>query len=297
MTPLSQRGLDRITVAAPFLWLVLFAMLPLLIALKISFADMQVGAPPYTDLLAQDDSGAWLIQATTGNFQSLGNDPLYWRAYLSSVRIAAVSTALALLLGFPMAYAIARAAPRWRLPLLLLVMLPFWTSFLIRVYAWIGVLRPGGFLNEALMWSGLIDAPLRLLNTDAAVYIGMVFCYLPYMVLPIFARLERLDPALLEAASDLGARPVQVFLRITLPLSWPGILAGSLLVFIPSIGEFVIPELMGGADTLMIGRVLWNEFFTNRDWPLSAAVSVVLLAVLVAPIAVAQSVLGDRDGR
>ena len=290
----SQRRLDRAIIALPMIWLVLFAALPLVIALKISVAEMRVGAPPYTDLFGIGPDGESSIQATGRNFRMLAGDSLYWRSYASSVWIATVSTLVALLLGYPIAYAIARASARWRATLLFLVMLPFWTSFLIRVYAWIGVLRPSGLLNEGLLWLGLIDAPLRLLNTELAVYIGMVSCYLPYMVLPLYARLERMDPALLEAAADLGAGPVQSFVRVTLPLSAPGILAGSLLVFIPAVGEFVIPELLGGADTLMIGRILWNEFFSNRDWPLSAAVSVVLLVVLVVPIAIAQSALAGR---
>lgn len=291
-----QRRLDQATIALPFFWLVLFAALPLLIVLKISVAEMRVGAPPYTDLISVDDAGGLSMQATAKNLRAIAGDPLYWRAYLSSVEIAAISTVIALLLGFPMAYAVARADRRWRGPLLLVVMLPFWTSFLIRVYALIGILRPGGLINQGLEGLGLIDGPLRLLNTDFAVYVGMVFCYLPYMVLPLYARLERLDPALLEAAADLGAGPVQTFLKVTLPLAFPGIAAGCLLVFIPAVGEFVIPELMGGADTLMIGRVMWNEFFTNRDWPLSAAVSIVLLVALVAPIAIVQSLLGRREG-
>lgn len=296
MIATAQRRINRATVAIPFAWLILFAALPLLIVLKISLADMRIGAPPYTDLVTVNAAGDVSMQATAKNFQAMAGDALYWRAYLSSVRIAAISTLLALLLGFPMAYAIARADRRWRGALLLAVMLPFWTSFLIRIYALIGLIRPGGLVSQGLEALGLIAGPLRILNTEIAVYLGMVFCYLPYMVLPLYARLERLDPALLEAAADLGAGPTKTFFRITLPLAAPGILAGCLLVFIPAVGEFVIPELLGGADTLMIGRVMWNEFFTNRDWPLSAAVSIVLLAVLVVPIAMAQSLLGRREG-
>lgn len=296
MIATAQRRINRATVAIPFAWLILFAALPLLIVLKISLADMRIGAPPYTDLVTVNAAGDVSMQATAKNFQAMAGDALYWRAYLSSVRIAAISTLLALLLGFPMAYAIARADRRWRGALLLAVMLPFWTSFLIRIYALIGLIRPGGLVSQGLEALGLIEGPLRILNTEVAVYLGMVFCYLPYMVLPLYARLERLDPALLEAAADLGAGPTKTFFRITLPLAAPGILAGCLLVFIPAVGEFVIPELLGGADTLMIGRVMWNEFFTNRDWPLSAAVSIVLLAVLVVPIAMAQSLLGRREG-
>jgi len=283
--------MTRARVVVPFVWLILFVLLPVLIAFKISVAEMRVGAPPYTDFFGPDFS----IAATAVNFQLLWEDQLYWRAYLGSVQIAAVSTFFALLIGYPMAYTVARAPAKWRPTLLLLIMLPFWTSFLIRVYAWIGFLRPSGILNTVLMGLGVIDEPLRLLNTPFAVYIGMVFCYLPFMVLPLYARLEKLDPALLEAAADLGATPTKTFLRITLPLSLPGIIVGCLLVFIPAVGEFVIPEMLGGADTLMIGRVLWNEFFTNRDWPLSAAVSIVLLLVLVLPIAAAQTLMAREE--
>ncbi len=260
------------TVWAVWLWIVLALLLPFAIVLKISFATSQLGVPPY---------GA---PVTGANYASLLNDGLYAKAYVSSLKVAFISTVLTLLLGYPMAYAIARAPERWRQFLLVLVILPFWTSFLIRIYAWIGLLRPTGLINQVLEALGLIAAPLRLLNTDGAVYLGIVYAYLPFMVLPLYARLEKLDPALLEAAADLGAKPWRTFLNITLPLSLPGVIAGSLLVFIPAVGEFVIPELLGGPNTLMIGKVLWTEFFTNRNWPMSAAVAVVLLAVLVAPI-------------
>lgn len=285
----GARWLDRVLLAAPFAWLAAFALLPVLIALKISVAAMQVGAPPYTPLI--DANGD--VQASLENYRFLLSDPLYWRSYLQSIRIAGFSTLIALVIGFPMAYAAARAPQRWRTAILLAIMLPFWTSFLIRVYAWIVILRPGGILNSVLEGFGLIDAPLRILNTEGAVYLGMVFCYLPFMILPLYARLEKLDPVLLEAAADLGARPVVTFWRIVVPLAWPGIVAGCLLMFIPAVGEFVIPEMMGGADTLMIGRVMWSEFFTNRDWPVSAALSVVLLILLVAPISLLQT-FGSR---
>ncbi len=257
---------------AVWLWIGLALLLPFAIVLKISFATAQLSVPPYGP------------PSTVGNYAALLRDSLYFRAYLGSVRIALISTVLTLLLGYPMAYAIARAPRHWRQILLLLVVLPFWTSFLIRIYAWIGLLRPTGLINLALENLGVIAEPLRLLNTGGAVYLGIVYAYLPFMVLPLYARLEKLDPILLEAAADLGAKPWSAFSKITLPLSLPGIVAGSLLVFIPAVGEFVIPELLGGPDTLMIGKVLWTEFFTNRNWPMSAAVAVVLLAVLVLPI-------------
>jgi putrescine transport system permease protein len=239
-----------------------------------------------------DADGNW--QATAATYALIASDSLYIDAYLNSVRIAAVSTLLALLIGYPMAYAILRAPAGWRTALLILVLLPFWTSFLIRVYAWVGLLRPTGLINSTLISAGLIDAPLRLLNTEFAVYLGMVFCYLPFMLLPLYARLEKLDGLLIEAALDLGATPTRAFWRITFPLSLPGVYTGCLLVFVPAVGEFVIPELLGGADVLMIGKVLWSEFFSNRDWPVSAAVACVLLAVLAVPIAVMQTLAGRK---
>ncbi len=267
-----MNGPAKISLFAAWVWVGLVLLLPFAIVLKISFATAQLSVPPYGPPL------------TAGNYAVLVRDSLYFKAYLGSLRIALVSTVITLLLGYPMAYAIARAPRRRRQLLLLLVVLPFWTSFLIRIYAWIGLLRPTGLINLVLESVGVITAPLRLLNTDGAVYLGIVYAYLPFMVLPLYARLEKLDPALLEAAADLGAPPWRAFLKITLPLSLPGVIAGCLLVFIPAVGEFVIPELLGGPDTLMIGKVLWTEFFTNRDWPMSAAVAVTLLAILVPPL-------------
>ena len=286
----------RVVLAVPWTWAALFFLLPLGFVLKISLAESQLSVPPYSDFFARADGAIVGIQASFANYRTLFTDSLYAKAYLGSVKIAALSTLIALLLGYPMAYAIARAPERRRNLLLVLVMLPFWTSFLIRIYAWIGLLRPTGIINTALQALGLIDAPLMMFNTPGAVYLGIVYAYLPFMVLPLYARLEKQDPALLEAAADLGARPWRSFLAVTLPLSLPGVLAGCLLVFIPAVGEFVIPELMGGPNTLMIGRVLWNEFFTNRDWPLASAVTVVLLIVLVAPIMLFQA-LQAKDAR
>jgi len=274
----------RAVIAAPYLWLGLFALLPLAIVLKISLAESVLGIPPYGPLL--DMSGGTPTWAgTLENYQRLISDSLYARAYLSSILYAAGTTGLCLLLGYPMAYAIARAPKAWRVTLLMMVILPFWTSFLLRVYAWIGLLKGNGFINNALVWLGLVSEPLPLLNNSFSVFVGLVYGYLPFMVLPLYAQLEKLDPGLIEAAADLGSRPWRTFLSVTLPLSLPGVAAGSLLVFIPAVGEFVIPELLGGPDTLMIGKVLWDEFFNNRDWPAASAVAVALLALLALPMA------------
>lgn len=281
----------RSLLALLWLWSGVFFVLPLVIVLKISVAEARLGVPPYTAFF----DAAHHIAATFDNYRRLIEDSLYLKAYLGSLRTAFISTAIALLIGYPMAYAIARTPERRRNLLLVLVMLPFWTSFLVRIYAWIGLLRPTGVINTALQAMGLIDEPLRLINTTGAVYLGIVYAYLPFMVLPLYARLEKLDPALLEAAQDLGATPWRTFRAVTLPLSMPGIVAGCLLVFIPAVGEFVIPELLGGPNALMIGRVLWNEFFTNRDWPGASAVAVVLLVLLVAPIAWVQRLQARGD--
>ena len=259
-------------IGLPYFWLVVFFLVPFAIVLAISFAESTVGIPPYA------------LALQIGNYATLFGDALYLKAYLNSVVFAGVATLACLLLGYPMAYAIARAPGGWRNPLLLLVILPFWTSFLIRVYAWIGILSPNGLANQLLERLGLIAAPLPLLNNAFSVILGLAYSYLPFMVLPHYATLERQDPALLEAAADLGAPPWRRFLWVTLPLSLPGIVAGCLLVFIPAVGEFVIPDLLGGPDTLMIGKVLWDEFFANRDWPVASALAVMLLIVLLVPI-------------
>jgi len=282
-----------VLIGLPFGWLGLFFLLPLLIVLKISLARSAIGIPPYTPLLLDDGSGL-KIQATLANFALLASDDLYLRAYLGALGNAALATALCLALGYPIAYAIARSPGRWRLLLLFLVMLPFWTSFLIRVYAWIAILKPNGLLNQLLIAIGLITTPLPLLNNAFSVELGLVYSYLPFMILPLYGSLSALDESLLEAAADLGARPIRAFLGVTLPLSLPGIAAGSLLVLIPAIGEFVIPDLLGGADTLMIGKVLWDEFFNNRDWPVASAVAVVLVAALAIPILLAQKFLAQE---
>jgi putrescine transport system permease protein len=270
--------------AVPFLWLFLFFLVPFIIVLKISFSDAQIAMPPYQPLLHWVSDKALQVQLNFGNFAFLVEDNLYWKAYLNSIKIAGVSTLLCLLLGYPMAYAMARSAASTRNILLLLVILPFWTSFLLRVYAWIGILKNNGLINNALMALGIIDQPIQMLQTDFAVYIGIVYSYLPFMILPLYANLEKMDLTLLEAAEDLGCRPWEAFLKITLPLSVPGMIAGCLLVFIPAVGEFVIPALLGDPGILMIGKVLWTEFFNNRDWPVASAVAIALLLFLVIPI-------------
>ncbi len=263
----------RFVIALPFLWLGIFFLLPFALVLAIALGTNAPDSVPPVEL-----------GASLKNFYLLFTDNLYLSAWLTSLRIAATSTVAALLLGYPMAYAIARAAPARRPLLLMLVVLPFWTSFLIRVYAWMGLLDANGLLNQFLIWSGIASNPGTILGTEWAVHLGIVYAYLPFMVLPLYATLEKLDTGLLEAAADLGATPLKAFLTITLPLSLPGIVAGCLLVFIPSVGEFVIPDLLGGTQTLMIGKVLWDEFFTNADWPLASAVAICLLALLVGPI-------------
>jgi putrescine transport system permease protein len=280
-------------IGVPFLWLALFFLLPLLIVVKISLAESVVGIPPYTPFFTHDVTGLKL-QATLASFALLASDQLYLRAYLGSLANAALATVLCLLLGYPIAYAIALARGARRQLLLFLVMLPFWTSFLIRVYAWIAILEPNGLLNELLIRIGLIAAPLALLNNQFSVELGLAYSYLPFMILPLYGNLATLDESLLEAAADLGARPFRVFLGVIFPLTLPGIAAGSLLVLVPAIGEFVIPDLLGGPDTLMIGKVLWDEFFNNRDWPVASVVAVVLIAVLAVPILAAQKYLERR---
>ncbi len=281
-----------VLIAAPYIWLLVLFLAPFVIVLKISLSDVAIAMPPYVPVF--DWSGGWqetkafFAALDLENYVWLTEDDLYWRAYLNALRVAVISTFLTLLIGYPIAYAMARAPREWRATLLMFIILPFWTSFLIRVYAWIGILKREGLLNQLLQWSGLIDQPLVILNTDLAVYIGIVYSYLAFMVLPLYASLERLDGSLLEAAGDLGCTPFRAFWLITFPLSLPGIIAGCFLVFIPAVGEFVIPDILGGSDTLMIGKTLWTEFFNNRDWPVASAVAVVLLVLLIVPIVLFQ---------
>lgn len=271
---------QRILTALPYVWLLVFFLAPFAIILKISFADPIIAQPPFTPFI--DESGS--PQLTADNYVFLLTDKLYIVTYLKSVFMAAVATLLCLLLGFPMAYGIARAEASTRNILLLLIILPFWISFLLRVYAWMGLLNNYGVVNNLLLWLGIIEQPLQLIYTDFAIYIGLVYSYLPFMVLPLYATLERMDPDLVEASQDLGASPSQAFRDVTWPLARPGVIAGCLLVFIPAMGEYVIPYLLGGPESLMIGRVLFDEFFVNRDWPLASSVAIVLLMLLVVPI-------------
>ena len=273
----------RLVIGVPFVWLVLFFLLPFVIVLKISFAEADVAIPPYTEVFAYAEQQLQVI-INLSNYIFLSEDDLYWAAYAGSLKIAFFSTLICLLVGYPMAYAIARARKDLQTVLLLLIMMPTWTAILIRVYAWMGILSSNGILNGLLQGLGLIDEPLRILNTDLAVYIGVVYSYLPFMILPLYANLVKHDLSFLEAASDLGARNLTSFWKITVPLSKNGIIAGCMLVFIPVVGEFVIPELLGGPETLMIGKVLWQEFFNNRDWPVASALAVVMLAILLVPI-------------
>jgi putrescine transport system permease protein len=280
----QDRLWQRVTTAIPYVWLLVFFLAPFAIILKISFADPVVALPPFTPFF--DDDGK--PDATISNYIFLLTDELYIVTYLKSVFMAATATVLCLLLGFPMAYGIARAESTTRNILLLLIILPFWISFLLRVYAWMGLLNNYGVINNALLTLGIIDQPLQLIYTDFAVYIGLVYSYLPFMILPLYATLERMDPDLVEAAQDLGASPSQAFRDITWPLARPGVIAGCLLVFIPAMGEYVIPYLLGGPDSMMIGRVLFDEFFVNRDWPLASSVAMILLVLLVVPIVLLQ---------
>ncbi len=272
----------------PYGWSLLFFLIPFFIVLKISFSDLKMGLPPYGPLLEWVEEGVLTIKLNFSNYTFISRDSLYLLSYLESLLIALLGTMGCLLIGYPTAYGLSKTAPRWRMVLLMLVILPFWTSFLLRVYAWIGILSPHGFINQALLKVGLISSPLTLLDTTFATILGIIYCYLPFMILPLYTSLEKISFTLTEAAYDLGARPIQVFLRVIVPLSFPGIVAGSMLVLIPSLGEFVIPELLGGSQTLMIGKLLWNEFFTNHDWPVASALAILMLVFLIIPLAVFQ---------
>jgi len=283
-----DRIVARLLRAPPFLWLGAFFLLPFLVTLKISLSEPATAIPPYLPILdwqgGLDGWSSFLEALNFTNYLTLARDDLYQAAVIGSLSYAGAATLLLALIGTPIAYALARAPERWQPLLVALVVVPFWTSFLIRIYAWIAILKQEGLLNLALLKLGVISQPLEILNTDAAVMIGLVYAYLPFMVLPLYAVMNRLDPSLREAAADLGASPTRVFWTVTLPLSLPGIAAGAGLCFIPMVGEFVIPDLLGGSETLMLGRVLWSEFFSNRDWPLAAAVAVVLLVIVIGPV-------------
>ncbi|MCF8480500.1 MAG: ABC transporter permease subunit [Rhodospirillum sp.] len=289
---LTGRGL---VIAIPLVWLIVFFLIPFLVVGKLSLSEAAIALPPYSPLMEWID-GVLSIHLNFNNFLFLADDSLYLNAYVESAKIAAVSTFFTLLIAYPMAYMIARAPDHRRHLLLMLVVLPFWTSFLLRVYAWIGFLKGNGVINTLLIWLGITQEPLRMLQTDFAVYIGIVYTYLPFMILPLYATLVKLDKDYLEASADLGARPAMTFLTVTLPLSLPGVIAGCMLVFIPAVGEYVIPALLGGPDTLMIGRVLWNEFFANRDWPVASAVAIVMLVVLLVPIMVLRRAQAAEEG-
>ncbi len=284
----------RLILGIPYAWLIVFFLVPLLIVFGISFSTPKLSMPPIEPLLSYGADQVMQVRLYASNYTFIIGDSLYLAAFANSVKVALISTLLTLLIGYPMAYGIARTSAQWRNILFLLVILPFFTSFLLRVYAWIGLLSRNGPINAILLKMGVIHAPLALLQTDFAVYLGMVYSYLPFMILPLYSAIEKLDPSLLEAAADLGCRPIKAFFRVTLPLTSEGILAGCLLVFIPAVGEYVIPALLGGPGTLMIGRVLWDEFFNNRDWPLASGVAVLTLMLLVGFVVVLQRVQSEK---
>ncbi|MCG5484330.1 ABC transporter permease subunit [Sinorhizobium meliloti] len=300
MAKLASAIVSRLVIIIPYAWLLFFFLIPFFIVFRISLSQTAVAMPPYMPVfdLAGGLSGIVekLGEFSLDNYVWLTEDVLYFNAYISSVVIAAISTLLTLLIGYPIAYGMAKAPRSLRPTLLMMVILPFWTSFLIRVYAWIAILKPEGLLNQFLSAVGLIDQPLIILNTNWAIYIGIVYSYLPFMVLPIYSALEKMDHSLTEAAQDLGCTPAAAFWRVTFPLSLPGVVAGCLLVFIPAVGEFVIPDLLGGSETLMIGKTLWSEFNSNRDWPVSSAVAIILLMILVIPIVYFQNIQARTDG-
>ncbi|MCT7941070.1 MULTISPECIES: ABC transporter permease subunit [Shewanella] len=283
INPFKRLRGRHLTIGMPYLWLLMFFALPFAIVLKLSFSTAAIAIPPYEATFSYIDESLSIF-LNLGNYLLLLQDSMYYMAYLTSLKMALIATIGCLVLGFPMAYAIARAPARFQPVLLLLVMLPSWTSFLIRVYAWMGILSNTGLINNFLMWLGVISEPIQMLNTNFAVYIGIVYAYLPFMILPLYATLVKMDMSLIEAASDLGSSSFNTFWKITLPLAMGGVVAGSMLVFIPAVGEFVIPELLGGPDSLMIGKVLWQEFFNNRDWPVASSLAIVMLALLIVPI-------------
>jgi putrescine transport system permease protein len=283
-----QRNWRRVVLMVPYLWLLIFFLAPFFIVLKISLAELAISSPPFTPMIEWVDDGIMHIRIVIDNYAYLWEDDLYVNTYLNSLKISTVSTILCLLVGYPIAYAIVRSSHTTKHILLMLIILPFWTSFLLRVYAWMGILADQGLINDIIKWFGF--EPIRLLYTETAVYIGIVYTYLPFMILPLYANMEKLDWELLEAAADLGAKPMTTFFTVTLPMTMPGIIAGSLLVFIPATGEYVIPDLLGGGNVLMIGRVLYNEFNSNIDWPVASAVAIALLLVLVLPMMLYQHI-------
>ncbi len=287
---LLQSRWKTVVVFIPFFWLLLFFLAPFFIILKISVAESIIASPPFSPLFQWADDGVMNIRLIFDNYAYLWEDELYLDTYISSVKISSISTLLCLLIGYPIAYAIVRSSHTVKHVLLMMVILPFWTSFLLRVYAWMGLLADQGLINDVLIWMGLIDTPVRLLYSHFAVYVGIVYTYVPFMILPLYANMEKLDLTLHEAAADLGAKPFTTFWTVTLPMTMPGIVAGCLLVFIPATGEFVIPDLLGGGNVLMIGRILFGEFHSNHDWPVASAVAIALLLLLVIPIMLYQRV-------
>lgn len=285
-----QKNWKRVIIFIPFFWLLLFFLAPFFIVLKISLSEATIASPPYLPMISWLDEGIMQVKIVFDNFAYLWEDDLYVYTYYNSIRIAGISTFICLLLGYPIAYAIVRAPQTTKNILLLMIILPFWTSFLLRVYAWMGLLADQGTINDLLIYLGIIDDYIPLLYTEFAVFVGIVYTYLPFMILPLYANMEKLDLTLLEAASDLGAKPAMTFITVTLPLTIPGIIAGSLLVFIPATGEYVIPDLLGGGNVLMIGRVLYSEFTANFDWPVASAVAIALLLVLVLPMMLYQRI-------
>ncbi|MEH7909819.1 ABC transporter permease subunit [Rhizobium laguerreae] len=301
MGKLTSGLYNRLVIAIPYTWLLLFFLAPFFIVFRISLSTTAIAMPPYEPVFSLADgwAGLWskIGEFSFDNYSYLTEDSLYFNAYVSSVVIAGISTFLTLLIAYPIAYGMAQAPRSIRPTLVMLVILPFWTSFLIRVYSWIAILKPEGLLNQLLLSLHIIDSPLIILNTNTAVYIGIVYSYLPFMVLPLYSALEKMDGTLIEAAQDLGCTPIKAFWRVTFPLSIPGVVAGCMLVFIPAVGEFVIPDLLGGSQTLMIGKTLWNEFNANRDWPVSSAVATVLLMILVIPIVFFQNAQAKAEER
>jgi len=292
--PLQTQNRRWIVTAVPYLWMVIFFLVPFFIVLKISFSNSEIAQPPYSPVFdfivdGWDETLDKLASLTTDNYLRLIQDSIYSSSYLSSLWIAGSSTVMMLFIAYPIAYGMARAPKSWRPTLVMMVILPFWTSFLIRVYAWIAILSEEGLLNSALTWLGVIDEPIQILSTNTAVYIGILYSYLPFMVLPLYSNLEKMDDSLIEAAKDLGCTQIGAFWRVTFPLSLPGVIAGCFLVFIPAVGEFVIPDLLGGSDTIMIGKTMWEEFFNNRDWPAASGVAIALLIILMIPIMIFQT--------
>lgn len=284
-------------VLMPYIWMIVFFLFPLIIIFKTSFSSSLIKIPPISDLISYKENGLLQINLNLSNYLTFFTESFYLKAFLNSIKVALISTTFCLVIGFSIAYSISKLPKNHQKYYLLLVVLPFWTSFLIRVYSWMGILSKEGFLNTILLKVGIISMPISILNTDIAVIIGLVYCYLPFMILPLYSSLEKADERYIEAANDLGCHPTKAFWKITIPLSKNGIIAGCMLVFVPSMGEFVIPELLGGADNLMMGRVIWIEFFNNRDWPISAALSIMMVLIFILPFMAMQKIQNKSEDR